>query len=80
MKVLVGSRNPVKVEAVREAFAKYFDPLEVIGLEVDPQVPPQPVNEETFAGVKNRVWALQSLNAAQNLGAQFFVNFSKKFV
>ena len=39
MKVLVGSRNPVKVEAVREAFAKYFDPLEVIGLEVDPQVP-----------------------------------------
>ena len=38
MKVLVGSRNPVKVEAVREAFAKYFDPLEVIGLEVDPHL------------------------------------------
>jgi len=25
MKILVGSQNPVKIEAVKEAFSKYFN-------------------------------------------------------
>lgn len=73
MRVLVGSQNPVKIEAVREAFIQYFDDVKVIGREVDSEVPAQPVNEDTFAGAKNRVLALQDLNAAEKVGAQFFV-------
>jgi inosine/xanthosine triphosphatase len=73
MKVLVGSQNPVKIQAVGEAFAQYFDNLEVIGLEVDSQVPPQPINDDTFTGAKNRVLALHDLNTQKELGAQFFV-------
>lgn len=72
MKILVGSQNPVKIEAVREAFAQYFDHVEVIGREVDSKVPAQPVNEDTFTGAENRVLALRDLNAAEKLGADFF--------
>lgn len=72
MKILVGSQNPVKIEAVHQAFAQYFDTVEVIGREVDPQVLVQPVNEDTFLGAKNRVLALQHLNALEKLGADFF--------
>lgn len=72
LRILVGSQNPVKIEAVREAFAHYFDAVEVIGREVDPEVPAQPVNEDTFLGAKNRVLALQRLNEAEKLEADFF--------
>lgn len=73
MKILVGSQNPVKIQAVREAFAQYFAEVEVSGLEIDPGVPAQPVNEDTFSGAKNRVLALHNLNTVEKLGAHFFV-------
>jgi len=34
MKILVGSQNPVKLEATREAFSAYFDTVEVTGIGV----------------------------------------------
>jgi len=73
MKVLVGSQNPVKIEAVKEAFSKYFDNVEVIGMKVDSKVPDQPINEETFEGAKNRALELKRINEEKNLGAKFFV-------
>ena len=54
MKVLVGSKNPVKIASVSEAFANYFDDLEVVGIEVESGVSVQPVNDETFIGAQNR--------------------------
>jgi inosine/xanthosine triphosphatase len=55
MKIVVGSNNPVKVEAVREAFAKYFTDLEVAGVQVESGVAEQPRSEqETIMGAKNR--------------------------
>ncbi len=75
-KVLVGSQNPVKVEAVREAFACYFGPVEVVGLSVESGVPAQPVNDDTLAGAKNRALALRHINTTQGLGADFFVGRS----
>ena len=73
MKILVGSKNPVKIDAVRDAFHKYFDEIEVIGYEVDSGVPHQPVNDETFAGAKNRAVELQKINSQNSLTADFFV-------
>lgn len=35
MKILVGSQNPVKIEAAKEAFSKYFKKVEVAGIKVD---------------------------------------------
>lgn len=73
MKVLVGSENPVKIEAVKEAFEKYFDDVEVIGMPVESRVPPQPVNDETFIGAQSRAIHLKEMNGKNNLGADYFV-------
>lgn len=69
MKVLVGSKNPVKIEAVREAFSRFFPSVEVVGKEVSSSVPRQPKNQETFEGAKNRALAVKALGA----DADFFV-------
>ncbi len=73
MKILVGSKNPVKIDSVREAFANYFDRLEVAGIEVDSGVSAQPVGDETYIGAKNRAMNLKSLNEKENLSADLFV-------
>ena len=73
MKVLVGSENPVKIEAVKEAFSKYFNNLEVTGINVDSKVSKQPVNEETFEGAKNRALELKIINEEKKLNAEYFV-------
>jgi inosine/xanthosine triphosphatase len=73
MKVLVGSRNPVKVEATKEAFSKYFDDVEVVGIKVNSNVSNQPIEDETFVGAENRAVGLKKLNKEQNLNVRFFV-------
>ena len=73
MKVLVGSQNPVKIEAVKEAFSNYFKDVDVIGINVNSKVPKQPINDETFEGAKNRALELKKINKEKHLNAKFFV-------
>lgn len=73
VKVLVGSENPVKIEATKEAFSKFFKEVEVIGIGVSSKVSNQPVNEETFEGAKNRAFELKRVNEERKLGANFLV-------
>ena len=73
MKILVGSKNPVKIDSVKEAFANYFEEIEVIGVDVDSEVSAQPIDDETFTGAQNRALKLRKLNNSQNLGAEYFV-------
>ncbi|MGA8262882.1 MAG: inosine/xanthosine triphosphatase [Ignavibacteriaceae bacterium] len=72
-KILVGSKNPVKISSVENAFKKYFGNVEVIGINVDSKVSDQPVNEETFDGAKNRAFELIEKNKIENLDADYFV-------
>ena len=62
MKILVGSKNPVKIEATREAFSSYFKDIEVEGVEVKSSVSEQPLDEETFDGAEHRAKVLKKLN------------------
>lgn len=58
MKVVVTSHNPVKIEAVREAFKSQFPKheIELIPLAVESGVSDQPMtDEETRQGARNRV-------------------------
>lgn len=55
IKVAVGSKNPVKINAVKEAFTNYFDEPIIYSEEVESGVSVQPFDEETFNGAKNRV-------------------------
>jgi len=73
MKVLVGSRNPVKLEATKEAFSHYFDAVDVTGINVNSKVSNQPVEDETFAGARNRARALRTINEERKVNAVFFV-------
>lgn len=58
MKIVVGSKNPVKVRAVEEAFLRYFPDIEVVGVEVDSGVAAQPMSErETMNGARARAYA-----------------------
>jgi len=62
VKVLVGSRNPVKLEVAEEAFSKYFAEVEIIGLEVRSKVSHQPIAKEAFEGARNRALELRKIN------------------
>jgi len=73
IRILVGSQNPVKIAAVKEAFSKYFKSFDVIGIDVPSGVPSQPVGEETFRGAQNRALALKKINEEKKIGAEFFV-------
>ena len=73
MKILVGSENPVKLEAVKEAFINYYNEVEVIGIKVPSGVPDQPINDETLRGAENRAEILKELNKNDNLQADYFI-------
>ena len=73
MIILVGSDNPVKLDAVKEAFSSYFSDIEVKGVKIDTKVSDQPIDEETFEGAEFRAKALKKLNEKANIGAKFFV-------
>ncbi len=59
--IIVGSKNPVKIEAVKEAFSRFFSPLEIKSVEVSSDVPPQPVGDEIWNGARNRAYNLYNL-------------------
>lgn len=59
--VKVATLNPVKVEAIKSAFERYFVEVEVIPFEVDSGVPEQPINEDVFEGAKNRLVELKEV-------------------
>ena len=55
MKILIGTKNPGKIQGAKEAFEKYFDNVEIEGIAVDSEVGAQPFDEEILQGAKNRV-------------------------
>jgi inosine/xanthosine triphosphatase len=55
MKVIVGSKNPVKIKATQNILEKIYENVEVIGINVESGVPDQPFGkEETIQGAINR--------------------------
>ncbi len=54
MRVVVGSRNPLKKEAVSSVFSRVFDRFEVLMQHVDSGVPPQPKDDEIVRGAQQR--------------------------
>ncbi|AEA47888.1 inosine/xanthosine triphosphatase [Archaeoglobus veneficus] len=54
MKVVVGSRNPAKIEGVKLAFSRFFYDVEVVGKHVSSGVADQPFDGETVKGAINR--------------------------
>ncbi|MFX1491380.1 MAG: DUF84 family protein [Promethearchaeota archaeon] len=67
MQIVVGSQNPVKLEATRQAFNLYFEEFEVIPVRVESGIHPFPMSQlETLTGALNRV---QNASSAYPLAA-----------
>ena len=73
MKILIGTKNPGKIEGAKQAFEKYFDNVEIEGISVSSDVADQPFNEEIFDGVKNRVKNLKEYAKQNNIEADFYI-------
>ena len=73
MKILMGTKNPGKIEGARQAFEKYFENVEIEGISVESEVSAQPVNEEIFQGAKNRVKNLKKYAKQNNLKPDFYI-------
>ena len=73
MKILIGTKNPGKIEGAKEAFEKYFDNVEINGISVDSEVGNQPIDENIMIGAKNRVKNLKKYAKENNIEADYFV-------
>ncbi len=74
-KIAVGSKNPIKIQAVRSAFEKVFGDCQVIGVSVSSSVSDMPLSfEEMVKGSKNRAKA-----AMKKIEADFGVGMEAGF-
>ena len=73
MKILIGSKNSAKIEGARQAFATYYDDVDVVGISVDSGVSEQPVNLDIMQGARNRVEALIDYARYNEIDADFYV-------
>ena len=73
MKILMGTKNPGKIEGAKQAFEKYFENIEIEGINVDSEVGNQPVNEQIFLGAKNRVKNIKEYAKKNNIAADFYI-------
>lgn len=73
MKILMGTKNPGKIEGARQAFAKYFEDIEIEGIDVKSEVPNQPLNEEILMGARNRVKNLKEYANKNNIEADYYI-------
>ena len=73
MKILIGTKNPAKIEGAKQAFAKYFESFDIEGTPVPSQVSEEPVNESIYEGAKNRVNNLIEYANEQQLDIDYFL-------
>jgi inosine/xanthosine triphosphatase len=62
MKVIVASRNPIKIDAVKEAFQSFYREVLVEGVDTVSGVSDQPLTEkETLSGARNRAMEAEKM-------------------
>lgn len=71
MKVIVGSKNPVKLKATENILNRIYNDLEVTGIEVKSDVPDQPFGlDETIKGAINRAKNAYSVGYDLSVGIE----------
>ena len=73
MKVLIGTKNPGKIEGATKAFERYFKDVEVIGIPVSSDVNDQPFDNEVLTGARNRVKNVRKYAKDNNIEADFYI-------
>ena len=70
---LIGTNNKGKVEGAKQAFEKFYENVEVLGISVDSGVSDEPVNDEIYQGASNRVNNLIKYAEDNKVEADFFI-------
>lgn len=73
MKILMGTKNPGKIEGAKQAFAKYFKEVEIEGIAVESEVSNQPFDVDILKGAKNRVKNLKKYAKEKGMEVDYFV-------
>lgn len=73
MKILIGTKNPGKIEGAKEAFENYFDDFDINGIPVSSDVSDEPVNNEIYEGARNRVDNLIKYAQDNKIDAEYFL-------
>ena len=73
MKVLIGTKNPGKIEGAKEAFLNYFDNIDIEGIPVESGVADEPVDLDIYTGARNRVDNLIKYSKENNLDVDYYV-------
>lgn len=73
MKILMGTVNPGKIQGAKQAFEKYFEDVEIEGVKVSSEVNDQPINDEIFQGVRNRVKNVRRYAEENGIEADYYV-------
>ena len=73
MKILIGTKNTGKIKGAKEAFEKFFENIDIEGIDVSSNVSKQPVNNEIYLGAKNRVDNLIKYAKENKIDAEYFL-------
>jgi len=73
MRIIIASKNDAKITGARKAFERYFDNVEVMGVDVESNVSKQPINQEITQGARNRVKNARLYCENNNIIADYFV-------
>lgn len=73
MKILIGTKNPGKIEGATQAFLEYFEDIEIEGIAVDSEVGNQPINEEIVQGARNRIKNLKKFAKENEIDADYYI-------
>ena len=73
MKVLIGTKNPGKIEGAKVAFESFFKRVEIEGIPVHSDVSEEPVKDEIYIGARNRVNNLIKYAKENNIEAEYFL-------
>ena len=73
MKVLIGTKNPGKIQGAKEAFDNYFNDIEVISIPVQSDVSDEPVDLDIHKGARNRVDNLIKHAQENNIEAEYYL-------
>lgn len=73
MKILIGTKNPGKIEGAVAALDNYFEDYIIEGVAVSSDVSEQPVNEDIYLGARNRVDNLIKYAEENNIESDYYL-------
>lgn len=73
MKILIGTKNPGKIDGATRAFSHFFDNFSIDGVSVKSDVSDEPVDKDIYNGARNRVNNLIDYAKKNNLDVDYFI-------